>query len=224
MKKVSQILRDAYLIDWRGLNILECGAHTHGEETADFEGENNCWYIEANKHDFHILRTVKNNALNLALSDKDGVADFIVSSIPGNSSCEYSPQHLDELNRHGSTFRTIEVEAIKYESLLKKLKLTFDIVVLDIEGHEITVLSLWRGLDKSLLPRILVIECGFDWDDRLVVLKDLGYHIDMFYYNNCFLSLGDISKNKAIIQSYNDEWPQFRWDGRDIYTNHLSSR
>ena len=129
---------------------------------------------------------------------------------------------MDELNRRGATFRTIEVESVKFQSLLKRLKLIFDIVVLDIEGHEIAVLSLWRDLDKSLLPRILVIECGFDWKDRSIILKNLGYNIDMFYYNNCYLSLGDVPKNNSIIQSYNNEWPEFRWDSKVIYTNHLS--
>ena len=63
MKPVSRLLRDAYLIEWSGLNILECGAHTHGEETADLESHNNCWYIEANTEAFNILRTVKSTHL-----------------------------------------------------------------------------------------------------------------------------------------------------------------
>jgi len=219
MKKISQILKDIYQLNWIDLNILECGSHTHGEETLEFEPDNNCWYIEANKEDYLLLQKFRKNTLNLALSNLDGVVKFVVSSYAGNSSCAHSPEHLEELNQYGSTFKEIEVEAITYNSLLKKLKIVFDIVVLDIEGHEKTVLNSWKLMDKTLLPSVLVIECGYDWNDRLSLLKELGYKIDCYYLNNCYLSMGNLSKNYEMIQNYNKEYPQFKWNNKLIYSN-----
>jgi len=221
MKKVSQILKDIYLINWSNLNILECGAHINGEETSEFELTNNCWYIEANKPDFDLLKTFRKNVLNIALSDQTGVLKFTISSHPGNSSCEYSKEHLDELKRYNSDFKEIEVSSISYIDLLKDLNLTFDVLVLDIEGHEKTVLNSWKTIDKKLLPSILVIECGYDWEERMYTLKELGYKIDCYYFNNCYLSTPNIKTNPELTSAYNNQWKTFIWDNKLIYTNDL---
>lgn len=221
MKTTSQILKNVYQLEWIGLNILECGANILGEETSDFESENNCWYIEANLADYNILKQNQKNTLNLALSDKTGKIKFTVSSHSGNSSCEYSENHLQELKKYNTIFTTTEVECISYESLLKKLNLVFDVFVLDIEGHEKTVLNSWKLMNKKLLPSILVIECGYDWNDRLSILKELGYNIDCYYFNNCYLSNGSIKTNLNYIKKYNNEWGTFVWNNKTIYVNEL---
>lgn len=221
MKSISNILKDVYQIEWFGLNILECGANTQGEETSSFESENNCWYVEANLSDYNVLKQNRKNTLNLALSDKNGKIKFTVSSHVGNSSCEYSEEHLEELKKYNTMFTTTEVECISYESLLEKLNLVFDIFVLDIEGHEKTVLNSWKIIDEKLLPNIIVIECGYDWDDRLFILKKLGYKIDCYYFNNCYLSKPNIKTNPKLTNIYNNEWRNFIWDNKLIYTNEL---
>jgi len=127
MKQVSEILKNIYDINWVGLNILECGAHRSGEETSQFEKDNNCWYMEPSPRDFENLKLLRKNCLNLALSDFDGEIKFTISSHSGNSSCEYSEDHIKELRSLKSTFEDILVKSIKYESLLEMLDLKFDL-------------------------------------------------------------------------------------------------
>lgn len=221
MNSISKILKDVYPIKWLGLNILECGANRFGEETNSFENENNCWYVEANESDYNILKQYRKNSLNLALSDKDGKITFNVSSHIGNSSCEYSEKHLQELKKYNTSFTKTEVDCVKYDTLLNKLNIVFDVFVLDIEGHEKSVLNSWKSINKDNLPNILVIECGYDWSDRLVILKELGYKIDCYYFNNCYLSKENVETEKSATNMYNNEWKKFVWDDTIIYVNEL---
>jgi FkbM family methyltransferase len=220
--KVSEILKNIYNIDWENLNILECGANSLGDETSDLENTNNCWYLEPNDMDYNNLIKVRKNTLKLALSDKTGVIEFIVSSQPGNSSCEYSEAHLNELKTYNSTFQNTVVDCITYQDLQKKLNTTFDILVLDVEGHEPRILKTFIGMPETLLPKIIVIECGYTWIERLDILQKLGYKIDCFYFNNCYLSKGDLNRNMENIDTYNRTWKKFVWNGTLIYETPLS--
>ena len=210
-----------YPLSWNNLNILECGANVHGEETHCLMSTNNCWYVEANPADFEVLKKTKPNALNFALSDKDGYVEFTVSSHPGNSSCEHSDEHLEELKLLNVEFNKTRVASITYESLINQLNIIFDVLVLDIEGHEKTVIRSWNSISPNLLPRIITIECGYDWDARLSLLKDLGYKLDCYYFNNCYLSRPEVPVNIAIARNYNNEWKTFVWNNKTIYVNDL---
>lgn len=221
MKKISTILKEIYNLNWENLSILECGANKSGDETSEFENTNTCWYVEASPEDFNVLQTKRKNTLNLALSNYDGDIKFTISSHPGNSSCEYSQAHLEELKLYNTSFSETIVNCLTYESLLKRLSIKFDIVVLDIEGHEVKVLETMKTLGKELLPNIFVVECGYDWEDRLKLLKELGYKIDCYYFNNCFLSISGTPTNTNQTKIYNNEWKQFVWQGKTIYTNEL---
>jgi len=221
MKNVSEILTTVYSLCWNNLNILECGANVNGEETRALMSTNNCWYVEANPTDYQVLKTIKPNALNLALSDKDGSIEFTISSHPGNSSCEHSSAHLEELKKYNAIFSKMQVPCITYESLLKRLNLVFDVLVLDIEGHEAVVLNSWKHIPNDLLPQIIAIECGYDWNVRLSLLKNLGYKIDCYYFNNCYLSKPKTPVNQSTAKIYNTEWKNFEWNNKTIYTNEL---
>ena len=223
MRSISNILQSLYQLKWEGLNILECGANQLGEETCSLEKTNNCWYIEANPADYEILKTNRKNTLNFALSDKVGTIAFNVSSHAGNSSCEYSQQHLNELKGYGASITQIVVESISYEALLNRLDMIFDIVVLDIEGHEKVVLQSWQSLAVELLPTIVAIECGYDWTERYSILKDLGYKADCYFYNNCFLSKASVNPVNKVADEYNKQWKQFVYNGMIIYNNDLLS-
>jgi FkbM family methyltransferase len=221
MKKVSDVLTSVYKINWTALNILECGANRNGDETSFFEPVNNCWYIEANYDDYEFLKKNRKNTLNYALSDKDGKINFTISSHLGNSSCEYLDEHLLELKKLNSSFIQTEVNSVCYQSLLKNLNLIFDVVVLDIEGHEKTVLKSFLNIEKNLLPKILVIECGYDWSERLDLLNQIGYKIDCYYFNNFYLSLDKIETDENNIKIFNNEWKNFIWNDKIIYLNNL---
>ena len=102
-----------------------------------------------------------------------------------------------------------------------------NILILDIEGHEVPVLkSMGEEVERNNLPDIVCIECGYDWQDRLELLESMGYEADFFEYNNCYLSLKDsdsiISKDKDLISQINQKNPHFYWNNQYIYKNHLT--
>lgn len=219
--KVSEILKNIYNINWNNLNILECGANKDGYETSDLENNNNCIYLEPNDEDYDHLVKIRKNSFKLALSDKTGSTEFIVSSHPGNSSCEYSEAHLNELKIYNSTFRKTVVDCITYNDLQKKLDIIFDILVLDTEGHETKILKTFLEMSQTSLPKIITIECGYTWVERLDILQKLGYRIDCFYLNNCYLSKSDVDRNMENANDYNRTWREFVWNGTLIYKNPL---
>ena len=222
MEKISDILCKVYNIEWKNLNILECGANRSGSETEHFIPNNECWYLEPNKIEYKKLSTIRKNTLNVALSNINGVIDFINCENSGYSSCEYSKEQMDELvELKQNKFNKTKVQSITYDELLKKLNLIFDVFVLDVEGHEITILKTLKNLDIIKLPKIIVIECGYDWVDRLKILKELGYNINCYYFNNCYLSRGVIEVNDNIVNKINKKWKEFKWRGRLIYKNEL---
>ena len=221
MEKVSSILRKVYNIEWKGLNILECGAHSDGLETSSFEGNNECWFLEPNDIDYQKLKNKRKNTLNIALSNKNGKVKFTICHGSGNSSCEYSEEQLQELKNRKSTFTETEVEGMTYKNLLEKLNLIFDLFVLDVEGHEMSILNTFKDLEEEKHPKIIVIECGYDWYDRLSLLKEFGYNIDCYYFNNCYLSKGDIKINESSAEAVNKQWKTFTWMGKVIYNNEL---
>ena len=222
MEKISDILLKIYKKEWKNNNILECGANRNGSETSYFEPNNECWYLEPNKKEYEKLSIKRKNTLNLALSDVNGKIKFINCENSGYSSCNYSKEQMLELvELKQNKFNETKVQSITYKKLLERLNLIFDVFVLDVEGHEITILNTLKDLSEEKLPQIIVIECGYDWGDRLKVLKKIGYNIDCYYYNNCYLSRGKVEVNNDIKDKINNEWKIFNWRGKLIYKNEL---
>lgn len=79
--------------------------------------------------------------------------------------------------------------------------MNIDILILDIEGHECVVLNTFRELTLEQLPKIICIECGYDWLERKKILIELGYILDFYEFNNCYLSHStcNITKNSNNI-------------------------
>jgi FkbM family methyltransferase len=223
---LKQVLSDIYQIDFVDLNLLECGAYRADSLiSSEFIQNNNCWYLEPNPEYFNnIINSGLKQCLNYALSDFNGEVDFYKTTHPGNSSIDHSEIHRKELESYGSTFSKIKVECITYSTLIQKVDCIFDIFCLDVEGHEMKVLKSMEELSSEKMPKIIVIECGYDWNDRLEVLESMGYSIDIYWQNNCILSKNDknIQKNKNKIQYYNNIYREFIWFGRVIYKNPFS--
>jgi hypothetical protein len=91
------ILGAVYKMEFNNLNILECGSHIDGGETKFFRNNNNCYYIEANPHDYIQMLNQsdvpKQNIFNYALSDYCGETKFTLTTHPGNSSIKHSEEH-----------------------------------------------------------------------------------------------------------------------------------
>lgn len=222
--KVSDLLNYCYSQNYENLYILECGANREGEETKDLNSVNK-FYIECNPSDFDALSTRHKNSFNFALHNQIGKVKFTVSSHPGNSSLNYSADHLNELqNVWKSSFCEIEVDAITYKYFIENvIKHNIDVLVLDVEGNETNILNDMKNLNKSQLPTFFIIECGYDWEKRLELLYELGYEVDFYGFNNCYLTLknSNVIKNHENIKKTNSVNREFIWQGKLIYKNNL---
>jgi FkbM family methyltransferase len=220
----SEVLRKAYGIDFNNLNILECGA-AQAQETKDFCNTNNCYYIEACYPEYEYLKLLNYNVYHYALSNSNDTLRFIVTSHGGNSSLSHSELHKKELiNHYNSTFTEVFVPGITYKNFIQNvIKTNIDILILDIEGHECTVLNTFFELDITQLPKIICIECGYDWLERKKILLKLGYNLDFYEFNNCYLSHStyNCNKNTLNINRFNQNNKKFIWHDHLVYDNEL---
>jgi FkbM family methyltransferase len=219
----SEILKLAYIISFNNLTYLECGAGA-AQETQELCSNNNCYYIEA-LYDEYIELKKKYNVVNYALTDNNNTVEFCITSHGGNSSVSHSDTHKNELTTHyNSTFTKTIVPATTYKNYIENIiKTNIDILILDIEGHECTVLNTFRELKLEQLPKIICIECGYDWKERKNILLELGYVLDFYEFNNCYLShsSANIQKNLHNINLFNTKNKKFIWHDIIIYENEL---
>lgn len=222
--KASEIFKKAYIIDFTGLNILECGAGA-AQETMELCNNNNCFYIEALYDEYIELKKNNFNVINYALTDNNNTVEFVITSHGGNSSVSHSEAHKNELlTQYKSTFTKTIVPATTYKNYIENIiKTNIDILILDIEGHECTVLNTFRELKLEQLPKIICIECGYDWIERKKILLELGYVLDFYEFNNCYLSHSsvNIKKNVNNINLFNQQNRKFVWHNYIVYENEL---
>lgn len=224
MEKVSSILKKCYNIDWKDKVILECGAGPHGDESHEFINENDCYYLEPVKEYFSILSSIKNNnkIFNMGLSDvTSNNVNFSQTSHLGNGSINHSQDHIEELKKYNSTFENIKIKTITYKDFLNIINKNIDLLILDVEGHELNILKTFLHFSEEIKPKILVIECGYDWEDRLNLLKKLEYTLDFYYFNNAYLTLNSffVQKNTDMINNVRKLWPSWSWNGKVIYND-----
>jgi hypothetical protein len=84
-------------------------------------------------------------------------------------------------------------------------------------------LNTFRELTIQQLPKIICIECGYDWIERKKILLELGYVLDFYEFNNCYLSHSTykVSKNSENINNINEKNKRFVWCKNIIYENEL---
>tara|TARA_R100000479_G_C6370580_1_gene196879 strand:- start:439 stop:1119 length:681 start_codon:yes stop_codon:yes gene_type:complete len=220
--KISSIIENAYRLP-NSFSCLECGACAmHELETKSWSNDKNVWYLEPNVHQYNLIKNEGYSILNLALSDSNKLKKFCVSNMIGWSFLETS--EVIELNDHIRYIQPIQtkynIECITYEKLQQTLNIKFDILILDIEGHEDAVLENMASLQKQNLPKIFCIECGYDWETRKRLVKNLGYDLDFYYFNNAYFSMDSpYPKNLDVINEYNKQWAEWTYNGIKIYEN-----
>ena len=207
MESVYECITNSYYLNFNNLNILECGSSDLGLDTKNFRHNNNCYYIEPLLESFnYFIKNAENikieNVYNFAISDVCGNHDFHVSSHGGNSSLCHSDDHINELiNVHNSTFKTTQVVSVTYKFFIENIIYkNIDILILDVEGAEIRILQSFKFLTINQIPKIICIECGYDWNERKKLLLELGYSLDFYSGNNCYASIGQIDKNLDVIK------------------------
>jgi len=197
--RVAQTLYNNYFRDKIDGFFIECGA-------SDGVSNNNCNFfedrgwrginIEPSQRLFSVLIKERNKSylnLNVALSNTNGTATFKdIITEPGsmaaydNGSLSHTKAHLKEIASHGAKLFEIKVKTTTYTSLMLQYKIDHvDLLVLDVEGHELPVIEGMR-LSTSL-PDIICVEFGWAaLNDLKCALEGLGYKFDFVRDNNAF--------------------------------------
>jgi FkbM family methyltransferase len=170
--------------------VIECGAFDGTlESSCRFFEETLGWRainIEASPTIYHEL--IKNRPasqnLNYALSNHIGEAEFVDVNFPGYSLCTngsllHLQAHREWLDSANCTYSTSRVPTITYRHLVSQLQLKhIDLMVLDIEGHELKALEGFTECD--VLPEVLVVEHGHLGVEAIRdVVEQLGYELDV---------------------------------------------
>jgi len=132
------------------------------------------------------------NNFNLGLSDKTGTTSFqsVVHPRYGRQTTigaiNHSPELRAALEAEGCTFEPIDIQLLSWNDFIAKTDLKeIDLMVLDVEGHELAVLS---GMQNScVLPKVMCIEFGHAGFDRIrELMNSLGYEYDTNSHANAF--------------------------------------
>lgn len=188
---IDQVLYERYFRNYaRKHTFLECGAADGiSESSCKFFEETMGWSginIEPNPYLYEKCQRNRPNCLNLniALSSTAGIATFTNAIHPelgrdfGNGSLSHSKKHLEELAQSACKFERILVKTSTFRDIVHAWGIkTVDLMVLDVEGHELQVLEGMQG--SPVLPTVLCIEHGQLGIEALThPLKSLGYSFD----------------------------------------------
>jgi FkbM family methyltransferase len=168
---VDKFLYERYFLNKKNGIAIECGAFDGQiESSCKFFEETMGWKvinIEASPPNYKKLIINRPNSINLdvALSDSIGITKFTHVISPecgenfGNGSILHSDVHKKQLINDGCKFVNYEVKTTTYTEMIKTVGLTeLDLMVLDVEGYEGTVIKGMIGC--PVLPKILCIEHG----------------------------------------------------------------
>lgn len=152
--------------------------------------------IEPDPSWYKRLEINRPNSLNLnyALSNNSSVVNFTRVIHPeigdrlGHGSIKHKRKHLKHLNEMNCDLILTEVNCITYKDLVSRYKIEkVDLLVLDIEGYEISVLKSLKKINLELLPAVICVEIG--WSSFIycfLILKKLGYKMHSRYEVNAF--------------------------------------
>lgn len=153
--------------------------------------------IEASPSIFKKLEENRPKAINVnvGLSSETGTSTFTDVHHPDfdlctNGSIAHHESHLALLDQANCEYSTTEIKIMTYSDMIRALELTsVDIMVLDVEGHELDVFD---GIEKGekVLPKLLVVEIGhLGLDIVKSRLSDFGYVYDTTQDVNAFFLL-----------------------------------
>ena len=121
--------------------------------------------------------------LNFGLSDINSNVSFNQAISPilgrdfGNGSIGHAPTHLKSLEESGCTFEEINIKVVTWREFVIRQGITHvDLLVLDVEGHELAVIAGMRGCD--VLPNVICVEFGHI---GLGVIRDCLAVLDYLY-------------------------------------------
>jgi FkbM family methyltransferase len=201
---VDQFIFERYFMDTNIKGVfVECGAFDgliecsckFFEESMGWTGFN----LEPSPANFKILQKNRPTSTNLeiGLSNQSGSVDFkhVISPLLGenfgNGSIEHTATHVEDLIKRGCSFENHKIKVLTWKDFVKKYKIMHvDLFVLDVEGHELSVIE---GMhDCDVLPDLICIEVGhLDLNEIKTQLRRLGYMYDISSHVNAFFIKAD---------------------------------
>ncbi|EPE97111.1 FkbM family methyltransferase [Rhizobium grahamii] len=178
--------------------FIECGAFDGStecscrffEETMGWRGIN----LEPVPHIFDKLLTNRPGSenLNFGLSDRAASLNFQIVEHPRYGldttigAIKHDPAYKQALLDEGCKFHDIEIQVISWSDLIARTGVEIiDLMVLDVEGHELSVLAGMKG--HPILPHVMCVEFGHIGFDKLrATMDELGYDYDISSYANAF--------------------------------------
>jgi FkbM family methyltransferase len=194
---LDKVLHETFFKEKRNGFFVECGAYDGlGESTCKFFEESMGWKglnIEPVPYTFE--RLVKNRPdsinVNAALSSTNGKAIFHNPIHPelgkffGCGSLAHSEEHKKGIV--GYQMDDFEVETVKFSDLYLKHSLPdIDLFVLDVEGHEETVLPDILTIPTNALPKVFCIEHKIIADDPISAMLKPWYDYHSTSFHNVF--------------------------------------
>ena len=169
--------------------LTECSCNFF-EETMGWSGYN----LEPVPWIFEKLKANRPNSrnLNFGLSETTGVVKFqsVVHPQFGRDttigSIAHTPHTRDFLLGQGCTFEEIAVQVLCWRDFIGQEDITeIDLMVLDVEGHELAVLAAMNG--ARVMPKLICVEFGHIGFAALRSLMNaLGYEYDIHSYANAY--------------------------------------
>jgi FkbM family methyltransferase len=197
--------------------FVECGAFDgltecsckYFEETMGWKGYN----FEPVPWIFEKLSKNRPNSrnLNFALSDTIGVSQFQAIDHPEygldctNGSLAHMPQHAKWLDDIGCKYVSVAVKLRTWLDFVEQEAVRHvDLLVLDVEGHELAVIEGMAG--SAVLPDIICIEIGhLAFGDVRASLGALGYIYDISSHVNAFFVKGELLPLFALRRAAGDK-------------------
>jgi FkbM family methyltransferase len=169
--------------------LTECSCKFF-EESSDWQ----CYNLEPAPANYSKLVINRPNSTNLpiGLSNESGSKTFthvispLVGENFGNGSLQHTAAHLEDLKNRGCQFQEVKIDVLTWRDFVEKVGLQrIDLLVLDVEGHELAVIEGMKGC--SVLPDVICIEVGhLSLVDIRNALGQLGYIYDISSHVNAF--------------------------------------
>ncbi len=101
-------------------------------------------------------------------------------------SIDHAPNTRDLILSEGCSFEEITIQVLSWHDFIRNENVkAIDLMVLDVEGHELSVLSGMKG--GGVMPNIMCVEFGHIGFGRLrSAMSDLGYEYDISSHANAF--------------------------------------
>lgn len=184
--------------------FVECGGFDGvTDSSCKFFEETMCWTgfnLEPVPNLFALLDENRPLARNLqmALSDTTGMATFthaihpVLGEVFGNGSLGHADVHRNELEAADCTFETFTVATITWRDFIKQEAITcVDLLVLDVEGHELLVLDGMRNAE--VMPAVMCVEFGhLGLETVRDKMRELNYEYDIQSQGNAFFVRRDL--------------------------------